>query len=78
MFAIKVIPNKRKPNDWFLLRDPEDFVVNIYTRKTTAEQVLKKLQHNLSKNVLIEITEDINPSALARATAKRQKVNKNE
>jgi len=73
MFAIKVIPNKRKMSEWFLLRDNEDYIVYIWTRRTEAEKALAKLQEGLSKFIILEITEDINVSALKRATDKKQK-----
>ena len=62
MFAIKVIPNKRKMSEWYLLRDNEDYTVYIWTRRTEAEKALAKLQEGLSKFVILEITEDINVS----------------
>ena len=72
MFAIKVTPNKRIPNSYYLLRDDKDFVVYIWTRKSEAEKQLAKLQEVLSQSVLLEITDDINASALRRATEKKQ------
>lgn len=72
MFAIKVTPNKRTPNFWHLLRDNKDFVVYIWTRKSEAEKHLAKLQEVVSQSVILEITDDINSSALRRATEKKQ------
>ena len=72
MFAIKVTPNKRIPSMYYLLRDNEDFVVHIWTRKSEAEKHLAKLQEVVSQSVIREITDDINASALRRATEKKQ------
>ena len=66
MFAIKVTPNKRTPSMYYLLRD------NIWTRKSEAEKHLAKLQEVVSQSVILEITDDINASALRRATEKKQ------
>ena len=43
MYAIKVTPSKYKPNDWFLMRDLEDFVVHVWSRKTEAEKALARI-----------------------------------
>ena len=72
MFAIKVTPNKRIPSMYYLLRDNEDFVVHIWTRKSEAEKHLAKLQEVVSQSVILEITDDIYASALRRATEKKQ------
>ena len=72
MFAIKVTPNKRIPSMYYLLRDNEDFVVHIWTRKSEAEKHLAKLQEVVSQSVILEITDDISASALRRATEKKQ------
>ena len=72
MFAIKVTQNKRIPSMYYLLRDNEDFVVHIWTRKSEAEKHLAKLQEVVSQSVILEITDDINASALRRATEKKQ------
>ena len=69
MYAIKVTPNKRKPDDFFLMRDLEDFVVHVWTRKTEAEKILKKLD-----NHTCELTQDIPRAALERAMQKKQRV----
>lgn len=69
MYAIKVTPNKRKPDDFFLMRDLEDFVVHVWTRKTEAEKILKQLD-----NPTCELTQDIPRAALERAMQKKQRV----
>ena len=69
MYAIKVTPNKRKPDDFFLMRDLEDFVVHVWTRKTEAEKILKKLD-----TPTCELTQDIPRAALERAMQKKQRV----
>ena len=69
MYAIKVTPNKRKPDDFFLMRDLEDFVVHVWTRKTEAEKILKKLD-----SPTCELTQDIPRAALERAMQKKQRV----
>ena len=73
MYAIKVIPNKRRPDDNFLLRDSEDFVVHVWTRKSEAEKALQRINHPSC-----EITTDINRAALERATAKKQRLIKEQ
>ena len=73
MYAIKVTPNKRKPDDFFLMRDLEDFVVHVWTRKTEAEKILKKLD-----NPTCELTQDIPRAALERAMKKKQRVARTE
>ena len=37
MYAIKIIPNKRKMDDWFLYRDPDELVVQCWNEKEDAE-----------------------------------------
>ena len=69
MYAIKVTPNKRKPDDFFLMRDLEDFVVHVWTRKTEAEKILIKLD-----SPTCELTQDIPRAALERAMQKKQRV----
>ena len=73
MFAIKVTPNKRKPDDFFLMRDLEDFVVHVWTRKTEAEKILQKLDSETC-----QITQDIPLAALERAMKKKQRVTQNK
>ena len=66
MYAIKIIPNKRKIEDWFLYRDPVDLVVQCWNNKEDAENFMNKLNYELC-----EITEDIPQSALRRFNEKR-------
>ena len=39
-FAIKVVPNKRRPHEYYLMRDLTDHVVHVWTRKSEAERVI--------------------------------------
>ena len=71
MFAIKVTPNKRKPDDFFLMRDLEDFVVHVWSRKAEAEKALARLD-----NPTCELTTEIPRAALERAMQKKQRVQK--
>jgi len=73
MYAIKVTPNKRRPDDNFLLRDSDDFVVHVWTRKSEAEKALRRINHPSCA-----ITRDINRAALERATAKKQRLIKEQ
>ena len=59
MYAIKIIPNKRKMDDWFLYRDPDELVVQCWNEKEDAENFMKRLNYDLC-----EITEDIPESAI--------------
>jgi len=68
MYAIKVTPSKYRPNDWFLMRDLEDFVVHVWSRKSEAEKALARLD-----NPTCELTTDIPRAALERAIKKKQK-----
>tara|TARA_Y100000361_G_C11057526_1_gene288676 strand:+ start:59 stop:286 length:228 start_codon:yes stop_codon:yes gene_type:complete len=68
MYAIKVTPSKYKPNDWFLMRDLEDFVVHVWSRKAEAEKALARLD-----NPTCELTTDIPRAALERAIKKKQR-----
>ena len=68
MYAIKVTPSKYKPNDWFLMRDLEDFVVHVWSRKSEAEKALARLD-----NPTCELTTDIPRAALERAIKKKQR-----
>ena len=56
--------------DYYLMRDFEDNVVHVYTRKEKAEKVVKDLQEQNPK-MLIQLTEDIPAQALARALNKK-------
>ena len=65
-YAIKCTPSRYRPEQWFLLRDLDDFVVHVWTRRSEAEKALASLGDSSC-----EITEDIPPPALARAMAKK-------
>ena len=67
MYAIKCTPSKYRPNDWYLLRDLNDFVVHVWSRESEAKKLLAKLN-----NDTLEITQDIPRAALKRATAKKR------
>ena len=45
MYAIKIIPNKRKMDDWFLYRDPDELVVQCWNEKEDAENFMKRLNY---------------------------------
>tara|TARA_B110000027_G_scaffold60694_1_gene65326 strand:- start:2829 stop:3080 length:252 start_codon:yes stop_codon:yes gene_type:complete len=66
MYAIKVWTSKNE-NDWFLLRDLNDSVVHIWTRKEKAQEVLDALTCQKA-----EITQEIPAAALLKATEKKQ------
>ncbi|MDC1134046.1 hypothetical protein OAT42_03885 [Alphaproteobacteria bacterium] len=66
MYAIKVWTSKNE-NDWFLLRDLNDSVVHIWTRKEKAQEVLEALTCPKA-----EITQEIPAAALLKATEKKQ------
>ena len=38
MYAIKCTPSKYRPNDWYLLRDLNDFVVHVWSRESEAKK----------------------------------------
>lgn len=65
-YAIKCTPNRYRPEEWFLLRDLDDFVVHVWTRRSEAERVLAALGDSSC-----EITDNIPPPALARAIEKK-------
>ena len=56
--------------NYYLMRDLEDSVIHVYTRKEKAQSMVKHLQE-LNPKMLIQITEDIPPVALARALKKK-------
>ena len=56
--------------NYYLMRDLEDNVVHVYTRKEKAQSMVDHLQEENSK-MLIQVTEDIPPAALARALKKK-------
>ena len=75
MYAIKVYLTKPKNHisnekNYYLMRDMEDSVVHVYTRKEKAESMAKHLQEE-NPRMLITVTEDIPPAALARALKKK-------
>ena len=69
MYAIKVLPIKRRPNDFYLLRDMNDFVVHVWTRKAEAEKALARID-----NPICSLTDDIPRYALERALKKKQRL----
>ncbi len=66
-YAIKCTPSKYKPNDWYLLRDLDDFVVHVWTRKSEAEKALARISSDTC-----ELTTDIPRYALERAMQKKR------
>ena len=71
MYAIKITPNKRKMDDWFLYRDPNELVVQCWNERVDAENFMKRLNDELC-----EITEDIPQSAIRRYNEKRNAIKK--
>ena len=57
--------------NYYLMRDFEDNVVHVFTRKEKAEKTVNELQEQNPK-MLIQLTEDIPAAALARALKKKQ------
>ena len=51
------------------MRDLEDFVVHVWSRKTEAEKALARMD-----NPICELTQDIPRAALERAMKKKQRV----
>ena len=75
MYAIKVYFTKPKNHtsnekNYYLMRDMEDSVVHVFTRRERAEQMAKYLQEE-NPRMLIQVTEDIPAPALARALKKK-------
>lgn len=56
--------------NYYLMRDLDDNVVHVFTRKEKAEKIVNFLQEENPK-MLIQITEDIPAAALARALKKK-------
>ena len=56
--------------NYYLMRDLEDSVVHVYTRKEKAQSMVNYLQEQNPK-MLIQLTEDIPAPALARALKKK-------
>ena len=69
MYAIKVTPSKYRPHDFYLLRDMNDFVVHVWTRKEEAEKALARID-----DASCVITQDIPKAALDRAVEKKQRM----
>ena len=86
MYAIKVYLSRPKKSglatkdgyfmesalqkNYYLMRDLNDNVVHVYTRKEKAEKIVNFLQEENPK-MLIQLTEDIPAAALARALKKK-------
>ena len=56
--------------NYYLMRDLEDSVVHVYTRKEKAQSMVDYLQEQNPK-MLIQLTEEIPAVALARALKKK-------
>ncbi len=56
--------------NYYLMRDLEDNVVHVYTRKEKAQSMVDHLQEQNPK-MLIQVTEEIPAPALARALKKK-------
>ena len=75
MYAIKVYLTKPKNHtsnekNYYLMRDMEDSVVHVFTRRERAEQIAKYLQEE-NPRMHISVTEEIPAPALARALKKK-------
>ena len=86
MYAIKVYLSRPKKSglatkdgyflesalqkNYYLMRDLNDNVVHVFTRKEKAEKIVNFLQEENPK-MLIQLTEDIPAAALARALKKK-------
>ena len=75
MYAIKVYLTKPKNHisnekNYYLMRDMEDGVVHVFTRRERAEQMANHLQDE-NPRMHISVTEDIPAPALARALKKK-------
>jgi hypothetical protein len=57
--------------NYYLMRDFEDNIIHVFTRKEKAEKIVNQLQEQNPK-MLIQLTEDIPVAALARALKKKQ------
>ena len=76
MYAIKVYLNKPKGDNlleknYYLMRDLNDGVVHVYTRKARVEAIAKHLQEK-NPRMLIEVTDQVPAAALARGLKKKQ------
>ena len=56
--------------NYYLMRDFEDNIVHVFTRKEKAQKIVNELQEQNPK-MLIQLTEDIPAAALARALKKK-------
>jgi len=63
--------------NYYLMRDLEDHVVHVYTRKEKAQSMIDSLQEQNPK-MLIQLTEEIPAVALARALKKKADEKTNE
>lgn len=75
MYAIKVYLSKPKNHisyekNYYLMRDMEDSVVHVYTRRERAEKMAQLLQEE-NPRMHISVTENIPAPALARALKKK-------
>ena len=75
MYAIKVYLSKPKTfiqneKNYYLMRDMEDSVVHVYTRRERAEKMAQLLQEE-NPRMHISVTENIPAPALARALKKK-------
>jgi len=75
MYAIKVYLSKQKnfiqnEKNYYLMRDMEDSVVHVYTRRERAEKMAQLLQEE-NPRMHISVTENIPAPALARALKKK-------
>jgi hypothetical protein len=75
LYAIKVYFTKPKNHtsnekNYYLMRDMEDSVVHVFTRRERAEKMAQLLQEE-NPRMLIQVTEDIPAPALARALKKK-------
>ena len=76
LYAIKVYLNKPKGDNlldknYYLMRDLNDGVVHVYTRKARVEAIAKHLQEK-NPRMLIEVTDQVPAAALARGLKKKQ------
>jgi len=75
MYAIKVYLSKPKTfiqneKNYYLMRDMEDSVVHVFTRRERAEKMAQLLQEE-NPRMHISVTENIPAPALARALKKK-------
>ena len=76
LYAIKVYLNKPKGDkllekNFYLMRDLNDGIVHVYTRKARVEAIAKHLQEQ-NPRMLIEATDQVPAAALARGLKKKQ------